>query len=119
MLQTSHNASVCTFLRSDDEGLADGVEQATVSIDEVGHVLGGGERRRADCERLREANTLTMSLYQPQQPHDEVKIQHRPAALTTHTKDTPTMVKKQPQIILDMPINNQTHPPNYLRHIHK
>lgn len=57
VLRTSHNAAVWgrrTFLRSDDEGLADGVEQATVSVDEVGHVLSGGEERRADGERLRE-----------------------------------------------------------------
>lgn len=44
-----------TFLRPDDEGLGDAVDQATVTVDQVGHVLCSGEGWRGDGERLDEA----------------------------------------------------------------
>lgn len=97
-VQTSHNAAVWvrrTFLRSDDEGLVDGTEQSTVSVDEVGHVLSGGEGRRADRERLRERNQTHNEPLSATEPHHDVRIQHTPAALTKHTH---TVLKTHPQI---------------------
>ncbi len=118
-VQTSHNAAVwgrCTFLRSDDEGLVDGTEQSTVSVDEVGHVLSGVEGRRADRERLRERNQTHNEPLSATEPHHDVRIQHTPAALTDQTNThTHTHTHTQCWRHAHKPTDTPTHP---IRHAH-
>lgn len=54
LILNQHEEGWFTFLWPDNEGLGDAVDQATITVDQVGHVLCGGERRCGDGERLDE-----------------------------------------------------------------